>query len=98
MDGSFEFPGGGDSINSFYQRVGGGIKELMGYQRLKELSHRHSGKDAISIVVCHGGVISAAMETFFPNERENFWQWIPDPGHGYTVYFEGGEAGSYTAF
>ena len=37
-----------------------------------------------------GGVIAAAMEHYFPGQRENFWQWIPHPGHGYTISFAGG--------
>lgn len=93
----FTFPGG-DSINSFYARVREGIKDLLGRQRLKELSCRHNGKNAVSVVVCHGGVIAAAMEDFFPGEKENFWKWIPEPGHGYTVYFEEGKATRYEAF
>lgn len=93
----FTFPGG-DSINSFYARIRKGIKDLLGRQRLKELSCRHNGKDAVSIVVCHGGVIAAAMEDFFPGEKDNFWKWIPEPGHGYTVYLENGKAVSYKSF
>lgn len=95
---TFTFPDGGDSVFSFFSRIKEGIKELLGYQRLKELSCRHNGSDAVSIVVCHGGVIAAAMEGFFPEEKETFWAWIPEPGHGYTVFFEGGEAVSYEAF
>lgn len=91
-DGSFAFPEGGDSVNSFYARVRGGLAELEGLHRLKELSCRHNGNDAVSLVVCHGGVIAAAMEHYFPGERENFWQWIPDPGHGYTISFAAGKA------
>ncbi|MBR6529774.1 MAG: histidine phosphatase family protein, partial [Firmicutes bacterium] len=56
-DNSFIFPEG-DSILSFYERVEKGFDELLGLHRLKELSHRHSGKDATSVIVCHGGVIS----------------------------------------
>ncbi len=90
-DGTFEFPGGGDSVISFYARVQKGLDELCGYHRLKELSHRHSGKDAVSIVVCHGGTIAASMEYWFRGERENFWQWIPLAGRGFTVEFESGK-------
>ena len=36
-DGSFAFPEGGDSVNSFYARVRGGLAELEGLHRLKEL-------------------------------------------------------------
>ena len=78
-------------------RIQDGLKELCGYHRLKELSHRHSGKDAVSIMVCHGGTIAAAMEHWFPGERENFWQWIPATGRGFTVEFKEGEPFSYKA-
>lgn len=95
--GDFVFPGG-DSILSFYARVQGGLKELMGYHRLKELSHRHSGKDAVSVMICHGGVISACMENLFPAQKPSFWDWIPDPGHGYTVCFDHSDPTAFTAF
>ena len=49
-DGSFAFPEGGDSVNSFYARVRGGLAELEGLHRLKELSCRHNGNDAVSPV------------------------------------------------
>ena len=96
-EGSFAFPGGGDSVISFNERIKKGLKELCGYQRLKELSHRHSGKDAVSIMVCHGGTIAAAMEGWFPGDRENFWQWIPATGRGFTVEFKESEPFSYKA-
>ena len=96
-EGSFTFPGGGDSVISFNERIQKGLKELCGYQRLKELSHRHSGKDAVSIMVCHGGTIAAAMEGWFPGDRENFWQWIPATGRGFTVEFKESEPFSYKA-
>ena len=96
-EGSFTFPGGGDSVISFNESIQKGLKELCGYQRLKELSHRHSGKDAVSIMVCHGGTIAAAMEGWFPGDRENFWQWIPATGRGFTVEFKESEPFSYKA-
>lgn len=40
---TFTFPDGGDSVFSFFSRIKEGIKELLGYQRLKELSCRHNG-------------------------------------------------------
>lgn len=88
----------GESPLGFRRRVVCGLEELRGYHRLKELSHRHSGQDAVSIMVCHGGVISSCMSHLFPESTENFWQWIPDPGHGYTVYFEEGEPVRYEKF
>ena len=47
---------------------------------------------ALAVGAGVGGVIAAAMEHYFPGQRENFWQWIPDPGHGYTISFAGGKA------
>ena len=93
-DNTFVFPEG-DSIITFYERVEKGFDELLGFHRLKELSHRHSGKDVTSVIVCHGGVISACMERFFAGDRENFWQWIPAPGRGFTLYLEDGEPVRY---
>lgn len=95
--GDLESPGG-ESINSFAQRIRGGLKILVGNHRLKELSVRHSGKDAISIMVCHGGTIATIMEARFPGQREHFYKWIPDPGHGYTLNMKEGEITGYETF
>lgn len=92
--GTFRFPEG-ESAADFYERTDKGLKELIGYHRLKELSHRHSGKDAVSIVVCHGGVIAAAMCILLNKPQEIFWELIPAPGRGYTIYFENGEPVKY---
>jgi len=97
MNGTEEYPGG-ESPFGFRQRVLGGLSQLRGYHRLKELSHRHSGKDAVSVMVCHGGVISGCMNHMFPSEESTFWSWLPEPGHGYTVYFEEGEPVRYEKF
>ncbi len=85
--GTFRFPGG-ESASDFYERTNRGLKELLGYHRLREFSHRHSGKDSVSIVVCHGGVIAAAMCSLLGRPQETFWELIPAPGRGYTIYFE----------
>lgn len=89
-DGSFHYPCG-DSILSFYARIQDGLNEIHGLHRLKELSHRHCGKDAVSILVCHGGTIAASMQYWFPDERDNFWQWIPKVGRGFTIEFKDGD-------
>lgn len=88
--GSFTFPGG-ESANSFSMRTEKGLKELLGYHRLLELSNRHSKKDCISTVVCHGGVIAACMCHLLKLSPSVFWEWIPAAGRGYSVYFENGE-------
>lgn len=38
-----------------------------------------------TVVITHGGVIAAIMESLFPEERKNRYQWQPKPGHGYAV-------------
>ena len=58
--GEFRFPNG-DSMLSFAARIREGMDEVVGLHRMKELSHRHSGKDAVTVVVCHGGTIAGAM-------------------------------------
>lgn len=93
-DGSFRFPDG-ESSADFIKRACRGLDELTGFHRLKELSHRHSGKDAVSIMVCHGGVIAAAMCYLAGKPQETFWDWIPAPGRGYTLYFENGDFSRY---
>ena len=93
-DGSFRFPDG-ESSADFIKRACRGLDELTGFHRLKELSHRHSGKDAVSIMVCHGGVIAAAMCYLAGKPQETFWDWIPAHGRGYTLYFENGDFSRY---
>ncbi len=82
-------PPGGESLNAFSERILSGYKELRKRHALKELSMRHSGKEAMSVVVCHGGAISAIMFHLFPEEcNGNLYHWIPDPGHGYVLQLE----------
>ena len=68
-----------------------GFKDLRNRHALKELKMRHKEDEALSIVVCHGGTISAVMQDIFPGEKDNFYQWIPDPGHGYILTLEDGK-------
>lgn len=86
---------GGETNKEFTARISKGLAELRGYHSLKELSHRHSGKDAVSVVVCHGGVISSMMQEMFPGEKKTIWDWIPEPGLGYCVEFIGGKPMEY---
>lgn len=88
-------PPGGETRNDFSKRVKDGLKELIGLHRLKEWSHRHGGEDAVTVMVCHGGVISAIMQELFPEEKSGMWDWIPDPGLGYVVDFSAGEPAAY---
>ena len=82
--------------NEFHERIREGLKELIAKHRLKEWSHRHSGKDAVSVVVCHGGVIACIMETLFPAVCGSMWDWLPEPGFGYAVDFKDSDPYMYT--
>ena len=82
--------------NEFHERIHEGLKELIGKHRLKEWSHRHGGQDAVSVVVCHGGVIACIMETLFPAVCGSMWDWLPEPGFGYAVDLKDGDPYMYT--
>ena len=41
-------------------------------------------------LVCHGGVICAAMFYLFPEARGSFYDWRSQPCHGYAACFEQG--------
>ena len=85
-----------ETSHEFHERIREGLKELIGKHQLKEWSHRHGGEDAVSVVVCHGGVISCIMETLFPAVCGSMWDWLPDPGFGYAIDFKDGEPYMYS--
>lgn len=67
---------GGESVQLFRKRVVKAFKEL-------------AKKDKDAIVICHGGVISMIMGSCFKEENpENMFNWLPNPGHGYTIEIE----------
>ena len=96
-------PPGGESINEFNERV------IKGYEDLRE-KHRkmvrgfeaEGGSDEeevpLSVVICHGGTISAIMAHIWPEVHDNMYGWIPDPGHGYVLTLEGDEPVEYEEF
>lgn len=100
--GTFTFPGG-DSPVSFQERVAKGLDELLKKHFLRGCPAGESGepKDVengevnSAIVVCHGGVIAACMCMLLGEPAKAFWDWIPGPGRGYTIYFEGEKASGY---
>lgn len=83
-------PPNGESLMAFYKRVSRGFDDLKLRHAQKVLSLRHSGREALSVVVCHGGTISAILESIYPRVREHVYKWIPDPGHGYMLFLEDG--------
>lgn len=38
-----------------------------------------------TVIITHGGVIAAIMESLFPEAGKNRYQWQPKPGHGYAI-------------
>lgn len=39
----------------------------------------------LTVMICHGGTISAIMDHIYPGVHDNMYGWIPDPGHGYLL-------------
>lgn len=87
-EGNIHVPGG-DSRNSFRERVMKGLDKLISLHRLEELKYRHVEKEAESICVCHGGVIGCIMNEVF-NDEKDFLSWIPNQGEGYTLILDNG--------
>jgi alpha-ribazole phosphatase len=91
-------PPGGESSGEFYARVTAGFDEFLRRHLQKVLSMRHQDEEALSVAVCHGGTISVIMEYLYPGVHEHFYQWIPDPGHGYILTLEDGAITSADKF
>lgn len=65
-------PLGGESGEQMEERV------LAAFRRLRE-------ENRDTVLVTHGGVIAAIMESLFPEENKNRYQWQPEPGYGYGI-------------
>ena len=91
-------PPGGESIDSFTTRIRRGFDNLKVQNELYMLKLRNHGKQAMTICICHGGVISGIMDYVWPGEYKNFFEWIPDPGHGYVLSVEDGSFTGYRKF
>lgn len=90
---------GGESFVEFGARINKGFDEVMRYHQLSELSKRHNGQAINSIIICHAGTITTIMCRLFPDEAgENFFAFVPDPGHGYTIEFADGKATQHKYF
>lgn len=51
-----------------------------------------------TLAVCHGGVISQLMRSWFERPDDEIWEWVPAPGLGYVVRLEDGEPLNYEMF
>jgi alpha-ribazole phosphatase len=77
----------GESKKIFAMRV---------YQGLETLLDSHLKNDVFaSIVISHGGVITASLDRLFPDETKNMWDWMPKPGRGYKVHLVNGKPVEY---
>lgn len=84
--GDFQCPCG-ESKNQFDKRVINGFSGIL--NKVREMSKNYS-----AFVACHGGVISCIMEYLYPN-TQNFYEWQPKPGRGYTLIYVSGELRIY---
>lgn len=91
-------PPGGESIEDFKARVVRGFEKLKVQNELLMLKLRNHGKEAVTVCVCHGGVISGIMNHIWPDEYDNFYGWIPNPGYGYILEIEDGSVTGYRKF
>jgi alpha-ribazole phosphatase len=72
----------GESMGGFSARVMRGWRELT------------SQCDDKAIAVIHGGPISCIMRNLFEPQAQYF-KWVPDPGHGYTITVDSGAEPEY---
>ena len=84
-------PPEGESIKNFKNRIKAGFEELLVKHELFVLKLRNQEKEAMSICICHGGVISGILNDIWPDRYDYFYSWIPDPGHGYVLTLEDGK-------
>jgi len=75
----------GDCRQTFNARVKEGFDSLCAYIESKNAQNHL--KESSAMAVLHGGVIVTIMERLFPN-IQNFYEWQPKPGRGYTVYYK----------
>lgn len=91
-------PPNGESLQSFYKRVIRGFDDLKERNAMRAFALRHKEDEALSIAVCHGGTISAILESIYPKVKDHFFRWIPDPGHGYMLFLEDGKVADTEKF
>ena len=77
---------GGESKTQVQKRV------LEGYTQV--INTMQQARHSSAIVVCHGGTIVFVMEHLFPNTK-NFYEWQPQPGRGYSIYYTGEGPATY---
>ena len=71
-DNETNVPPDGESGEDMKRRALAAFREL-----------QSAGRD--TVIVTHGGVIAAVMETLFPAAGRNRYEWQPAPGRGYIL-------------
>lgn len=71
-DNEKNVPPGGESGEQMKARV------LCAWRQLEETKEDW-------VIITHGGVIGAVMDSLFPEEGKNRYQWQPRPGQGYHL-------------
>lgn len=71
-DNERNVPPAGESGEAMTSRVLRGLNALL-------------EEDRDTVLITHGGVIAAIMESLFPGEGKNRYQWQPEPGCGYCL-------------
>ena len=84
--GDVAFPEG-ESRNQFKERVARGFNYLLE----RHQAHEEKTNPAMTVIVCHGGVIAEILDSAFPGEKESLWDWMPEPGSGYLLEVEDGK-------
>ena len=78
----------GESRNEFRERTRRGGQFLI---------DEHIAKNVpMTVMICHGGVISSFMDHLFGDER-SMWDWMPEPGCGYEITLMDGKPVRYEA-
>ena len=81
---------GGESRSEFRERSRQGVERLLEAHRAYGKKRRESGMP-VTLMVCHGGVISQMLLTMFGHLEGTMWDYIPAPGLGYVVSLTKGE-------
>lgn len=71
-DNYHNVPPGGESGEAMTTRV------LSAYEN-------YADREGDTVIVTHGGVIAAIMDSLYPQEEKNRYEWQPKPGCGYVL-------------
>jgi len=81
--GDFQCPNGENKIQ-FNKRAINGFNTIL--NEVRKIGGTR-GAPRPTVVCCHGGTIACIMEYLYPN-TQNFYEWQPKPGRGYTLIYD----------